>query len=66
VRTLELSGVTQNTAMKLTGHKTASVYRRYAVTSEADLRAALSRAQATIASQLRTPTVTPLRPAASE
>jgi Phage integrase family len=35
VRTFERSGITQATAMKLTGHKTAAVYRRYAVTSEA-------------------------------
>jgi integrase len=61
VRTFELSGITQSTAMRLTGHKTASTYRRYAITSESDLRAALSRAQATIAGQLGMPTVTPLR-----
>jgi integrase len=63
VRTFELSGITQATAMKLTGHRTASVYRRYAVTSEADLRAALARAQQTIARQLAAPTVAPIRSA---
>ena len=31
VRNLERAGVPQSTAMKLTGHLTASVYRRYAI-----------------------------------
>jgi len=31
VRNLERAGVPQSTAMKLTGHLTAEVYRRYAI-----------------------------------
>jgi integrase len=37
VRNLERAGVSRSAAMKLTGHKTESVYRRYAILSEADL-----------------------------
>lgn len=37
VRNLEWAGVSRSAAMKqLTGHKTESVYRRYAIVSEAD------------------------------
>ena len=37
VRNLERAGVSRSVAMKLTGHKTEAVYRRYAITSAADL-----------------------------
>jgi hypothetical protein len=37
VRNLERAGVARSVAMRLTGHKTESVYRRYAIVSESDL-----------------------------
>ena len=37
VRNLERAGVPRSVAMKLTGHKTELIYRRYAISSEADL-----------------------------
>lgn len=43
VRNLERAGVPRSVAMKLTGHKTESVYRRYAIASEDDMRVAGQR-----------------------
>lgn len=38
VRNMERAGLSRSVAMQLTGHKSEAVYRRYAITSEADLR----------------------------
>jgi integrase len=43
VRNMERRGLSRSVAMQLTGHKTESVYRRYAITSEADLREGVDR-----------------------
>jgi integrase len=45
VRNLDRDGVTQSVAMAITGHKTASVYRRYRIVNEDDIRVALERVQ---------------------
>ena len=43
VRNLERAGVSRSVAMKMTGHKTEAVYRRYAIVSEYDLREAATK-----------------------
>ena len=43
MRNLERAGVPRSAAMKLTGHKTELIYRRYAIVSEADLGEATAK-----------------------
>jgi hypothetical protein len=38
------AGVDQAVAMRITGHKTASVFHRYRIVADDDVRAALERA----------------------
>jgi integrase len=46
VRTLERSGVPRSTAMAMVGHKTESIYRRYAIVDEAMHREATAKLDA--------------------
>jgi len=46
VRNLERAGVPRSTAMAMVGNKTESIYRRYAIVSESDLKAAAAKLQA--------------------
>ena len=43
VRNLERPGVPRSVAVKLVGHKTENVYRRYAIVAEADLREGVAK-----------------------
>ena len=47
VRNMERAGLSRSVAMQLTGHRTEAVYRRYAITSEADLREGVERLDGT-------------------
>jgi integrase len=56
VRNLERAGVPRSVAMKLTGHKTESIYRRYAIVSEGDLSEGVKKLAALHHAQAATPT----------
>jgi hypothetical protein len=64
VRNLERAGVSRSVAMKLTGHRTEAVYRRYAIVSEPDLSEGLMKLAALHEAEKVTPSqkkVLPLR-----
>ena len=48
VRNMERQGAPRSVAMKLTGHKTENVHRRYAIVSDSDLKAAARSSTVTI------------------
>jgi len=52
VRDLDRAGVSRTVAMKMVGHKTESIYNRYNITSDGDLRAAARKLDAASATTL--------------
>ncbi len=53
VRNLERSGVPRSVAMKLVGHKTEAVYRRYAIAADKDLADGVERLASFFSAQKR-------------
>lgn len=43
VRNLERAGISRSVAMKITGHKTESIYRRYAIVNKQDIEDAIKK-----------------------
>jgi len=60
-RNLSLSGVSEQLAMKITGHKTNSMYRRYRIVDEDELRQAQEQQQAFLKNQATARKVVQLR-----
>ena len=53
VRNLERAGVSRSVAMKITGHKTEAVYRRYAIADQRSLEEGLQKLATFRAAQSR-------------
>ena len=60
VRNLIRAGVPQSVAMKISGHGTSSIFRRYDITADDDLREAVLKVQGYVASLPKKAKVTPL------
>lgn len=60
IRNLVRAGVPQSVAMSISGHRTASVFRRYDITADEDLPDAVMKVQGYVASLSTAMTVIPL------
>jgi integrase len=64
IRNLVRAGVPQSVAMAISGHRTPSVFKRYDIVDDRELREAVQRVAACVESLPTEPTVVPLRVAA--
>lgn len=62
-RNLSRAGVPESVAMEITGHKTRSMYRRYRIVDERDLREATERLQSHLEEQPKESTVVSMKAA---
>ncbi len=62
-RNLSRAGVPESVAMEITGHKTRSMYRRYRIVDERDLREATEKLQSHLEGQSKEPSVVPMKAA---
>jgi len=63
VRNFRKAGLTENEGMAMSGHKTNSIYKRYDIIDEQDLRESMNKVQGYLRAQPKVSKVTPMRKA---